>query len=204
MTSGQNLLVAIIGNNAAGKTSLAKALGRMPGFSTYLESHEDRPYQALFSQDPITYALPNQIDYLLARAGQERRIRAGDEIGVQDGGLDQDFLLYTRLFHHKGFLDERGCDLCTRLYNTLRQDLPAPDAYIYLQAPLETLRARLLARARAIDLETIVTLDDLPVLQKFLDEWVSRISPLTIQADRVNLRSENYLGALAQQIEGLS
>ena len=165
-------LITIVGNNGSGKTTLTQALCREPGFVPYLESHEDRPYQPLFSQDVCRYALPNQIDYLLRRTEQERAIRTGEEVGVQDGGLEQDYHLYTRLFHHKGFLDDREFDLCRRTYQALRAGLPAPDLIVWLRAPLDLLRSRLQARARKIDLQQIVTLDDLPTLERYLEEWL--------------------------------
>jgi deoxyadenosine/deoxycytidine kinase len=199
------MLISIIGNNASGKTTLAKALGEQPGFTTYCESHTDRPYQALFSQEPQRYALHNQVDFLLARAEQERQIRAGVGISMQDGGLDQDFKLYTRLFHHKGFLDDKEYALCRRIYQTLRAELPAPEVFIHLTAPLETLRDRLLARDRTIDLRTIVTPDDLPTLQGYLEEWVAEITPppLTFQADEVALDSPDFIRELQAAIQGL-
>lgn len=194
------MLISIIGNNASGKTTLAKALGDQRGFNTYLESHTDRPYQSLFSHEPHRYGLHNQVDYLLARAEQEREIRADGGIGVQDGGLDQDYYLYTRLFHHKGFLSDEEYLLVRRMYETLRTELPAPEVYIYMAAPLDILRDRLLARDRKIDLQTIVTLDDLPTLQAYLDEWAAHISPLVLAAEQVDLNSSAYLRGLAEKI----
>ncbi|MBN2044798.1 MAG: deoxynucleoside kinase [Anaerolineales bacterium] len=168
-------LITIVGNNASGKTTLTNALCRQTGFTPWLESHEDRPYQPLFSQDVRRYALPNQIDYLLRRAEQEREIRQGEITGVQDGGLDQDYHLYTRLFQYKGFLDGREFTLCQRTYRALRAGLPAPDLIVWLRAPLDLLRARLQARNRKIDLEQIVTLDDLPLLEGYLEDWLAEI-----------------------------
>jgi deoxyadenosine/deoxycytidine kinase len=170
-------LITIVGNNGSGKTTLANALGRLDGFQTYLESHEDRPYQPLFSKDVKRYALPNQLDYMLRRAEQERQIRDGEAVGVQDGGIDQDFFLYSRLFHHKGFLDDREFSLCQRTYQALRAGLPAPDLIVWLRAPLELLQSRLQARARMIDLEQIVTLEDLPRLEGYLEKWLVGINP---------------------------
>ena len=169
-------LINIVGNNASGKTSLTEALCQKTGFAAWLESHQDRPYQPLFSKDVRRYALPNQIDYLLRRAEQEREIREGEITGVQDGGLDQDYYLYTRLFHHKGFLNDREFALCQRVYQALRAGSPAPDLIVWLQTPLELLHQRIQARARMIDLQQIVTLDDLPLLDIYLDEWLSKIS----------------------------
>lgn len=175
-------LIAIIGNNASGKTTLTQALCQRAGFRPYLESHVDRPYQTLFAQDVRRYAFRNQVDYLLARAEQEVDIRSGVGTGVQDGGLGQDFNLYTRLFHCKGYLDEKEYLLCERMYQTLRASLPAPDLIVWLKAPLEVLRQRLIARGRTLDLEQIVTLDDLPVLESYLQEWAVQIDPASLLA----------------------
>jgi len=164
-------LIAIVGNNASGKTTLAQALCARGGFRPYLEQHVERPFQSLFAAELERYALPNQIDYLLYRAEQEWEIRTGDLVGVQDGGLEQDFHLYTHLFHHKGFLGEAEYELCRRFYASLRRALPPPDAIIRLRAPLTVLEGRLQARGRAIDRQ-IVTPEDLPILEKSLDEWL--------------------------------
>ena len=104
-------LVTIVGNVAAGKTTLARRLAESKVFVPYLEQHEDMLYQPLFSGDPHKYGLPNQIDYFLFRADQERTIRESQHIGLTDGGLDLDFHLFARLFHHKGYLDEREYEL---------------------------------------------------------------------------------------------
>ena len=191
-------LITIVGNNGSGKTTLTNALCRSSGFQAYLESHDDRPYQPLFSQDTRRYALPNQIDYMVRRAEQERQIRNSRHPGVQDGGLDQDYYLYSRLFHHKGFLDYRAFDLCRRMYETLRAGLPVPDLVVWLRVPLDLLRARLQARARMIDLEQIVTLDDLPVLEGYLGDWLGEIDPERMLAVDVAGEDQAFSRAVAK------
>jgi deoxyadenosine/deoxycytidine kinase len=194
-------LITIVGNNASGKTTLTQTLCREAGFNAYLESHADRPYQPLFSQDVRRYALPNQIDYLLRRAEQESRIRTGAAVGVQDGGLDQDFHLYTRLFHHKGFLDDQEFDLCRRTYQALRRGLPAPDLVVWLRAPLDLLRQRLQARARMIDLNQIVTLDDLALLEGYLEGWLGKIDQDRLLIVEVSAEDEHFSRAIASILE---
>ena len=196
-------LITIVGNNASGKTTLTHALCKAGGFKVYLESHEDRPYQPLFSVDQQRYALPNQIDYLLRRAEQEREIRAGSVPGVQDGGLDQDYHLYTKLFHHKGFLDKKENALLERMYHSLRAGLPQPDLIVRLKAPLPLLGERLLARARLIDLNTIVTLNDLPFLESRLDEWLGAVEPERLLVVDVEGEDQGFSGAIARILEQL-
>ena len=196
-------LITIVGNNGSGKTTLTQALCRESGFVPYLESHEDRPYQSLFSQDLRRYTLPNQIDYLLRRAEQEQAIRAGEEFGVQDGGLDQDDHLYTRLFHHKEFLDDKEFDLCRRVYRALRAGLPAPDLIVWLRAPLDLLRRRLQARARKIDLQQIVTLDDLPTLERYLEEWLgggSSVPSMSVEITGTDWEMQNTIREILARV----
>ncbi len=131
------------------------------------------------------------------RSGLARRLAS------KDGGLDQDYHLYSRLFHHKGFLDEQEFDLCRRTYLALRRGLPAPDLIVWLRAPLELLRQRLHARARMIDLNQIVTLDDLPLLEAYLEEWLGGIDPdrlLTVEVSAENHRSIETIKAITRAV----
>jgi len=174
-------LIAITGNCGSGKTTLARMLCCQLGYHQLLEQHAERPFQAAFMQDR-RQALPNQVDYLLLRAEQERSIRQSAGVGVVDGGLDQDFYVFTRLFYAKGYLDEPGFGLCQRLYRLLRDLLAPPDLVLKLNAPLEALAQRRAQRKRALD---IVTEDDLPRIDGLLADWLRDDPPagLLIEVD---------------------
>ena len=170
------LLIAIIGNCGSGKTTLARLICRQLGYYQLLEQHAERPFQAAFMHDQgrRRQALPNQVDYLLLRADQERTIRQARGVGVVDGGLDQDFYVFTRLFHTKGYLDQAEFDLCQRLYRLLRQLLAPPDLILRLDAPLDALRQRRSQRSRALD---IVSDADLPLIDGLLADWLQADPP---------------------------
>jgi deoxyadenosine/deoxycytidine kinase len=175
-------LLVIVGNSGVGKTTFAQQLCRLGSFSTGLEQHVERPFQALFSQDLPRYAPANQMDYLLFRAEQERAIRQGELTGVMDGGLDQDFFVFTRLFHRRGYLTEAEYRLCERMYRFVRQGLPPPDLIIRLVAPLEVIAARYAGRSRGLE---IAEIKDLQEIEALLDDWLGAVadSPiLTIDA----------------------
>ena len=166
-------LITIIGNCGSGKTTLARLLCRQLGYFQLLEQHVERPFQAAFMQDR-RQALPNQIDYLLLRAAQERSIRQAAGVGMVDGGLDQDFYVFTRLFYAKGYLEEAGFDLCQRLYRLLRELLAPPDLVLRLNAPLEVLAMRRAKRNRALD---IATEGDLLRIDGLLADWLQADPP---------------------------
>jgi deoxyadenosine/deoxycytidine kinase len=163
-------LISFIGASGAGKTSLVRALQTRGDFALGLESHAERPFQALFKQDP-RHALANQVDFLLYRAEQERLLRLDPRPALVDGGLNLDFHGFTRLFHARGWLTDPEFDLVRRLYTLTRQLLPPPDLIVHLTASDEAIRARLATRDRI----NIASAADASLLASFLDEWLDTV-----------------------------
>lgn len=181
-------LIALLGNTGAGKSTLAGALQRYAGFSAAFETHQERPFQALFKQDPH-YGFHNQVDYLLLRAEQEEALRRQRAIGVLDGGLDMDFHVFTKLFRRKGWLSQAEFDLLERLYATLRRFLPPPDLFVYLQADLSVIAERFRRRARPLE---IATLADLETINELLEAWVNTMEPNRLLRLDVSQVSADY------------
>jgi len=172
-------LISVVGNSGIGKTTLAVKLCEVGSFVALLEKNVERPFQKKFQADLKGYSLPNQVDFLLFRAEQENYVRENDIVGVQDGGLDQDFHVFTKHFHHKGYLDDEAYHLCERLYSTLRHLLPPPDLIIQLTAPVSILAERMMKRGRDID---IAKSEDLAALERLIEDWLTKdaSSPIII------------------------
>ncbi len=195
-------VIVIAGNSGVGKTTLVGALCRARPFAVGLEQHAERPFQALMAANPPHYALANQIDYLLWRAEQEHTLRAGPATALIDGGLDLDFHGFTRLFHHKGYLDEAEFDLCRRLYQQLRALLGPPDLILYLTAPLPVIEARYIRRGRPLE---IARRDDLAQMEPFVAEWIHSVTDAPVI--RVDATADDWgggpaLAGLLARIEG--
>jgi deoxyadenosine/deoxycytidine kinase len=175
------MLIAIVGNSAVGKTTLVRQLSRTAPFSTGLEEHTQRPFQALFGDDHQRFALANQVDYLLLRAEQEQHLRQGKNPGLLDGGLDLDYHVFTRLFYSRGYLTQTEFELCSRLYAFIRLHLPAPEYIIWLDAPAVVVARRFAYRSRNLE---ITRLDDLETIEALLHDWLERpISSHLIKVD---------------------
>lgn len=191
-------LIALVGTSGVGKTSLAGALRAAYPFRVGMEQHAERPFQALFKSD-ARYALANQVDYLLLRAEQERELRRAPETGLVDGGLDQDFHGFTRLFRARNYLVEAEFDLCRRLYITIRASQPLPDLVISLKASDEEIRRRLAGRDRI----NIARAEDTALLDSFLDEWLASLAPERVLRLDVSAARPDYndlLPALLNQL----
>lgn len=173
-------LIAVIGNCGSGKTALTKRLSEHYGFTPLLEQHQERPFQAHFQDDLKRYSLANQVDYLLFRAEQELSLQGTDQTGIADGGLEQDFHIFTRLFLLKGFLNVPEYHLCERLMQVLRRTLPPPDLFIRLTAPRDALVQRRLARSRDLD---IVTPEELETIDELMDTWMKGNTVPTLTFD---------------------
>lgn len=165
-----NKLSVIVGTSGVGKTTLVKALYERGGFEIALEEHTERPFQALFKENP-KYGIANQIDYLLFRAEQEQRLRRSDRPALMDGGLDLDFHGFTRLFHVRGWLNGNEFDLCRRLYSLTRSLLPPPDLVIAISASQQIIEERLASRDRI----NLASSEDAEMVHHFLGEWLDSL-----------------------------
>jgi deoxyadenosine/deoxycytidine kinase len=191
-------IIVLTGNTGVGKTTLARILSQSGCLNLALEQHAERPFQALFKADPH-YALANQVDYLLLRAEQERVLRQSPQPGLVDGGLDQDFHGFTRLFHARGLLTDAEFDLCRRFYAFCRAELPLPDLIIHLSANADVLRTRLAGRERI----NVATPEDLTLLASFLDEWLASLPPeriLRLDVSSATLPYAEVIPGLLSQI----
>jgi len=167
-----NKLIAVVGASGVGKTALVRALANAYPFQTAYEQHEERPFQRLFKEN-ARYALANQVDYLLLRVEQEKRLRAGSQPGLVDGGLDLDFHGFTRLFHERGLLSDAEFELCGRLYDFIREALPPPERIVHLCADEQTVAERLSQRDRI----NIAKPEDAALFNSFLEEWLRSLPP---------------------------
>jgi deoxyadenosine/deoxycytidine kinase len=193
-------LVVVVGNSGVGKTTLVRLLEKQLPLTVALEEHVERPFQEAFSCNLSRWALANQVDYLLLRAEQERSLRLVQGTGIQDGGLDQDFWVFTRLFYKKGYLSELEYRLCERFYKFLRNLQSPPDLIISLKAPVKVIEERYQCRGR--DLE-ITRREDLILAQDLLDDWLERHALshlLIVDAAQDDPSYKSVMADLAEQI----
>lgn len=191
-------LITIIGPSGTGKTSLVNALAQKGNFTTALEQHTERPFQALAKQD-ARFTFANQMDYLILRAEQEKTLRASPVIGLMDGGLDLDFHGFTRLFLNRNLLSQNEFGLCRRFYTLTRELLPLPELIVRLRVNEETVADRLSRRKRI----NIANAEDTALFNSYLDEWLASVpsnQKLELDVTNETLEYNQSTQAILQQI----
>ena len=135
--------IVVEGPIGVGKTSLAQRLASSLGSELVLERADQNPFLERFYQDQRSSALPTQLFFLFQRARQLKALRQGDmfqPVRVTDFLMEKD-RLFARLT-----LDNDEYQLYEQIYEQLTVDVPVPDLVIYLQAPVDVLRARIANR----------------------------------------------------------
>jgi deoxyguanosine kinase len=152
--------IVVEGPIGAGKTSLARQLAEHLDAEMLLEQPEDNPFLPRFYDDMPRYALPTQLTFLFQRVDQLRRMAQLDMFRkptVSDFLLDKD-PLFARLN-----LSDDEYALYEKMYRHLKTQTAIPDLVIYLQAPVDTLLARV--RMRGVGFE-----------QQIPDEYLARLA----------------------------
>jgi deoxyadenosine/deoxycytidine kinase len=138
--------IAVEGPIGVGKTTLARRLAETLNYEVFLEQTGENPFLERFYRDPRGYALQTELFFLFQRAEQLRQMRQNnlfEQVRVSDFLIEK-----NRLFAEVN-LDEDEYQLYENVHQHLTLDAPAPDLVVYLQAPTEVLRERILRRGAA-------------------------------------------------------
>ena len=148
LKTGEPQYVVVEGPIGVGKTTLARRLAESFGSDLLLEGAEENPFLERFYQDPRSAALQTQLFFLFQRAQQLKSLRQGDmfqPVRVADYIMEKD-----RLFAELT-LDKEEFKLYEQVYAHVTLDAPHPDLVVYLQAPVEVLRRRIIERGRGYE-----------------------------------------------------
>ena len=202
MDIAQCRYIVVEGPIGAGKTSLARQLADHINADMLLEQPEDNPFLPRFYDDMQRFALPTQLTFLFQRVDQLRGLMQVDmfrEPTVSDFLLDKD-PLFARLN-----LSDDEYALYDKVYRHLKPQTPTPDLVIYLQAPVDTLLARV--RLRGVSFEQSIPDDYLARLADAYTRYFYQYDEaplLIINSERLNfVDNPSHLRMLLGRVENM-
>ena len=214
-----NLFIAIAGNIAAGKTTLACALGKKLNMEVYEESVKDNPYLKPYyeslerfekNQSPKNLAEVQKLSYNLQRFFLLKKVLNHDEIiimgknVIQDRTVYEDNLFATNACESGLMLKENFWDY-ELIYKSLVRYLKSPDLLVYLKATVPVLKERILKRGRKSELrladEDNEYLDKLNVRYNGWFEKYDLGPKMMLNSDEINLvDNQEHLEAIVDNI----
>lgn len=169
--------IVIEGNIGAGKTSLAHLLAAKLNGRLILERFAENPFLPKFYKDPKRWAFPLELSFLADRYKQLK-----EEL-LQPTLFDQyiisDYYFMKSLIFSKETLNEDEYTLYQQLFEIIYQNIPRPNLFVYLHAPIDKLLRQIKLRGREYEqniseeylqklhnnyIEFIDTQKDIPIL----------------------------------------
>ena len=179
--------IAIEGPIGVGKTTLANKIAESFNYDAFLEQPAENPFLKNFYRNPSQSALATQLFFLFQRMQQIQDLKQRslfENVRVADFLIEKD-----RLFAEVNLSNEE-MDLYNKVYEHITIDAPNPDLVIYLQAPIEILKERILKRGNIN--EQFLTLDYLERLNDAYSRFFLSYEAaplLIINAADINLES---------------
>jgi deoxyguanosine kinase len=197
--------IVVEGPIGVGKTSLARRLANLTEAELVLEQDAQNPFLERFYRNPKAGALPAQLYFLFQRAQQQNGLKQADMFAARRVA---DYLFEKDRLFAALTLDAAELELYDRVAEKMAVDAPKPDLVVYLQAPVETLLARIARRGigyeNAIDGAYLARLND--AYARLFHEYeaapvlivnASNIDPIQNEAD-----FEELVGAIKRMKKG--
>lgn len=151
-----NLIVAVCGNVAAGKTTLMRAMvEHLPPFEPVEERPQDNPYLEDYYNNPMQpgLAFHVQMHFLLQKIDGLLSLKQRSGRFVVDRHIREDKEIFALMLHERGLINPRDWGTYERMYQSVARELPRPDLLVYLRADLPTIIARMEKRNRGAELD---------------------------------------------------
>lgn len=194
--------IAVAGNIGAGKTTLANLLARHYGWDLQLEDMDDNPYISDFYEDMQRWSFNLQVYFLNSRWGHVRNIRSGDKTVIQDRTIYEDAHIFAPNLHAMGLMSTRDFECYSRLFESINDQVQAPDLLIYLRAGIPKLVHQIQMRGR--DFEDAIRLDYLKRLNERYEAWITDYKGrlLIFNVDDLNFEENpDHAAQVIQQVE---
>ena len=154
--------VVVEGTIGAGKTTLSTMLARDYNAELVLERFADNPFLEKFYKDPLHYAFPVEMTFLMDRYQQLRNLLTARDL-FTDFVLG-DYFIDKCLLFSKNNLSQDEFALFKKVFDIISGFLPKPDLILYLYTNPDRLLKQIAKRNR--DFEKDITKEYLSDIQE--------------------------------------
>lgn len=142
------MIIAVCGNIASGKTTLAMALARKYNFRYIPSKRMEMTFLDDFFDDIKNNFLQTQIAFLISKAMQIKEACYKGESIVLDRSMEEDIHVFAKMWMEKQKIDERIRQLYLETAEYIYASLPPVDLYIMCECDVGKSRERFQARER--------------------------------------------------------
>ena len=189
MSENDSIYISISGLIGAGKSTLAKALGKEMGIDVYYEPVMDNEYLQDFYTDMKKYSFPMQIHLLNKRYEQQQQIIWSKKGAIQDRTIYEDSV-FAKMLWKTGKMEKRDYKTYKELFENISNFMKHPNLIGHLDVDVEVSMRRI--KERNLDCETGITIEYLKSLKEEYDLFIANISKI-IPVIKVNYNK--YLAA---------
>lgn len=174
--------IGISGLIGAGKTTLARELGKVMNLPVYYEPIVENEYLEDFYRDMKRYSFSFQIYLLNIRFRQHQQILWNGTGGIQDRTLYEDSI-FAKVLYEQGNMEEREYKTYLNLFRNMSNFMKSNTLIVHLDVKPEEALERIKMRARGC--EVGITVEYLTKLYQGYEEFLQEISKV-IPVIRVN------------------
>lgn len=138
--------IVIEGCIGAGKTTLAKMIGSEYSAEQVLEQFNENPFLAKFYADPVHYAFPVEMTFLMERYRQLKKLLSERDL-FTDFVIGDYFIDKCVIFSRNNLLPDEY-NLYRSVFDILSSYLPKPDIILYLYNDIPRLLRNIAGRGR--------------------------------------------------------
>lgn len=194
-------IVAVAGNLASGKTTLATALASHNGWRRLPDQGYEASYIDDLFSDPSRWAFEAQVHFLLRKADAVWSGMRSQQTVALDRSISEDIDIFARYFHEQGWISHRSYALYLNCADWIIRQLVPPAMVVYCWAPPDVCLARLGRRPRTY--QALYPAGHVERLHERYERWWDALAgpaKVRIETTVTDLRDPSVARATAQDV----
>jgi deoxyadenosine/deoxycytidine kinase/DNA-binding XRE family transcriptional regulator/nucleoside 2-deoxyribosyltransferase len=195
-------VLCVSGISGSGKTTLAEVIARTFGIERIGSHPTGRAYLKDLESNQDRWAFEAQVAFLVSKTSQIRQKLDQEEPVVVERWIDEDILVYERLFEEAGAIDPRSHDTFQQVVNLAHDILPLPEYHFYCECSVETALNRVNARGRSDS--KLHSREYISRSKQLYDEWRNNLHGpelYIINTDNSDLKKPGVIDEVFREIE---